>query len=201
MENNIIIESKTYKKKTFFAWIIAISLVLFSVFIIFPSLYTELGNIAINTEIYKDIKDKYEKGMRLLPDEENILESYSSAADYAWSYLVKGLTKDVATALTVGIAVLLLGIAAWAIISRTTLTVGETYIVRRTVFGRRTYIPLKALTAFGTNGYKGIYIASPSDKFNLLLVANRHEIIECISALTGNRTVSEKAYEETTDEE
>ncbi len=187
MENKVIIQSKTYAKKTFLYWLGGISFSLFAVLIIFPSLFTEISDLATNSKIYKDIVVKYEKGVALLPEEENILDNYNSAASYAWSYVVKGLTQDVARALFIGLVFFLTGFVAWMLISRMTVTVTENRVVGRSLFGRKTELPINAISAFGTNNYNGIYIASASNKMNFLLIANRNEVLEHIRKLTNAR--------------
>jgi len=187
MEDKVIIQSKTYAKKTFLYWVSGISFSLFAVLVIFPSLFTEISDLATNSKIYKDIAVKYEKGVALLPEEENILDNYSSAARYAWGYVIKGLTQDVARALFIGLVFFIAGLGAWVLISRMTVTVTKSRIVGRSLFGRKTEIPLDAVSAFGTNNYKGIYIASASNKMNFLLISNRNEVLEHIRKLINAR--------------
>ncbi len=160
---------------------------LFVVLIIFPSLFTEISDLATNSQIYKDIVEKYETGVSLLPEEENILDNYNSAASYAWSYVAKGLTQDVARALLIGVGFFLVGLIAWALISRMTVTVTKKQVMGRSLFGKKTEVPIDAISAFGTNNYKGIYIASASNKMNFLLIENRDEVLDNIRKLTNAR--------------
>ncbi len=182
-----IIKTETYDKKRFFSWIGGISFALFAILMIFPSLFGEISDIATNSQIYKDIVEKYEKGVNLLPEEENILENYNSAAGYAWSYVADSLTEDVARAILVGLAVFAVGTIAWVVISKMTLTVTKEFLYGTTLFGKRIELPLDSVTAIGTNHYKGLFVSTPSYKISYLLVSNRDKVLKCINKLVAER--------------
>lgn len=183
----VMAKSIPCRKKTYFAWLGGLSLTAFAALVLFPSLFSKIGGFVTSTQTYKDIIDKYKAGLNLLPQEEKIIFNYDNATEYGWSSVVEKLPKDILIALLVCEVLFTLGVVAWVLLNKVSISVTENHIYYYSLWGKRTVLPINKVTAMGTNRFKGLFVSTASDRISLVLVANRKELLECISTLATNR--------------
>lgn len=151
--------------------------------------------IVLSIGSIKDDFDWYEKVNNYYLDND-MTEFYSIGWESKIGYALENCFRygyvQLAISLCVGLTVALIGIIAYAAMSKVSLTVTDKRVYGTATFGKRVDLPLDSVSAIALGGMKGIAVTTASGAIKFALIKNREAMYDVVSKLLVDRQNNKK---------